>query len=286
MKFEQFGIVAMTGIMIVILCTGCTTPKVSAPATGSIASESSAVAQATTSTQTGTITPVPTTPGCAYPPLSPWTWIPESYSSAGSGTLKLPPAPGTLVSDADLFGTPSLQWDEYEYSQQIRNIPDSYGTSWTEISIENSQGKSVIDENHTYGLHPEGEPLALLDTNIDDMHYDEYGNMLSMHRQVIRNGEILENRDYPPVNTSRGTPDCSGAIFTPRYTFIGNESVTVPAGTYPYAMKYVAYADDAQSSKTATETYWFAPGIPVPVKWIIDEPDEGLLFTYELKGWG
>jgi hypothetical protein len=283
MKFAQFGIVALTGIMIVILCTGCITPKVSAPAAGSIASESSTVVLVTTSTQTSTISPVPTTPACAYPPLNPWTWVPESYSPAA--ITKLPPAPGTLVSEADLFGTPSLQWEEYESTQQIRGIPDSYVTAWTEMSIENTQGKSIIHENYTYGLHPEGEPLALLDTNIDDMYYDEYGNMLSMHRQVIGKGEVLENKDYPPANENRGTPDCSGEIFTPRYTFVGIDPVTVPAGTYPGAMKYTVDSDDDQLSNQTSATYWFAPGVPVPVKWILEDPEKGQSITYELAGW-
>jgi hypothetical protein len=155
-----------------------------------------------------------------------------------------------------------------------------------EMSREDSQGKFVVHENFTYGLHPAGESRALWDATTDDMYYDMYGNMLSMHRRVIRDGEFLENRDYPPVNMSRGTPDCSGEIFAPRYTYIGIDPVTVPAGMYPGAMKYVAYAGDGLFSKTATETYWFAPGIPVEVKWVIEDQKEGLLFTYELKGWG
>lgn len=280
MKPAQFGIVAMVGIVITILFAGCVAEE--APVAGAPAATPRITPVTTTSTSS--ITPVPTTPGCAYPPLNPWTWVPDSYSPAA--TTKLPPAPGTLISKADLFGTPSLRWEEYEYSQQIRNLPDSYGTSRFEKSKEDSQGRSMIHENHTYVLHMPVQEGELADTTIDDMYYDEYGNMLSMHRQVIRDGKYLENADRPPLNMKRGTPDCSGQVFTPRFTFIGTDPVTVPAGTYPGAMKYVVYNDDDQSGKYAAATFWFAPEIPVPVKWMIEDPEEGLSSTYELKGWG
>jgi hypothetical protein len=277
-----FGeIITMAVFAIAILLAGCTVRDTPATVTGSVPAASPAM----TPGIAGTIAPLPTTPGCAYPPLNPWTWVPESYPPAGPVTTKLPPAPGALVSKADLFGTPSLRWDEYEYSQRIRGLPDSYGTSRMEKSTEDSPGKSVIHENHTYGLHPE-ESRALWDTTMDEMYYDEYGNMVSMHRRVIRDGEFLENRDLPPVTLNRGTPDCSGTIFAPRYTFTGTDPVTVPAGTYPGAMKYVDDTGKDPLSKTSTEMFWFAPGVPVPVKWTFDDQEKGLSFTYELKGWG
>jgi hypothetical protein len=281
MRLLTGEIVAMAVFAIAILLAGCTAGDTPAPVTGSVP----AAAPAVTPITAGTVSTLPITPGCAYPPLNPWTWVPESYPPTDPDRTKLQPAPGTLVSKADLFGTPSLQWDEYEYSQQIRGLPDSFGTSRMEKSKEDSRGKPVIHENHTYGLHPE-ESRALWDTTMDDMYYDEYGNMVSMHRRVIRDGEFLENRDYPPVTLNRGTPDCSGTIFEPRYTFTGIDPVTVPAGTYPGAMKYVWDTDDDPSSKTSTVTYWFAPGVPVPVRWMFEDQEKGLLFTYELKGWG
>jgi len=286
MKFAQFGIVAITGVMIAVLCTGCITSEASTRTLVSTPAESSSNVSVTSNTPTVVITIVTTLSPCAYPPLNPWTWVPESYSSTGSGKVKRPPAPGTLVSKADLFGTPSLRWNEYEYSQQIRGLPDSYGTSRMEKSREDSRGRSMIHENHTYGLHPQGEPRALWDSTMDDMYYDEYGNMVSMHRRVIRDGEFLENRDLPPVTLNRGTPDCSGTIFTPRYTFIGIDPVTVLAGMYMGAMKYVGDTDGDPLSKTSTETFWFAPGVPVPVRWMFDDQEKGLLFTYELQGLG
>jgi hypothetical protein len=63
--------------------------------------------------------------------------------------------------------------------------------------------------------------------------------------------------------------------------------VTVPAGSFPEAMKYTRKnSDDSVYSTETVITYWFAPGVPVPVKWAVDDPVKGLVFTYELKGWG
>jgi len=199
----------------------------------------------------------------------------------------MPPAPGTFVSKADLFGTPSLKWDEYAYSQQIKGLPDSSGISRVTKTVEMNNGLSVIHENHTYGLHVEGNGDGIWDITMDDMYYDAYGNMQSMHRRVIKDGSLLEDRDYPPADMNRGTPDCTGSIFSPVYTYLGTDSITVPAGTYPDAMKYFQkITDDPDYRKNATITYWFAHEVPVPVKWVLEDHDKGLMFTYELKGWG
>jgi hypothetical protein len=281
-KSMQFICLAAIAILIVVFSTGCTGGETQVPA-GETLSATPGVTQAAVG-QTATVPPAATPAVCAYPPLNPWTRVPESYTRPG--TVKIPPEPGSSVSRADLFGTPSLRWDEYEFSQQIRSLPDSYGTSRVEKTVEKYRGQSAVHENHTYYLQIPGEPAASWDYTIDDMYYDEYGNMLAMHRRVIRDGEYLEDADRSPVDMKRGTPDCSGEVFSPRYTYIGIDPVTVPAGSYPAAMKYVSDADDAALSTTATVTSWFAEGVPVSVRWRIEDPEKGLYFTYELKGWG
>ncbi len=61
-------------------------------------------------------------------------------------------------------------------------------------------------------------------------------------------------------------------------TFVGIESVSVPAGSYPTASKYT------RSVNETTFTYWSASGIPVPVKMISNFPSGSI--TSELMGWG
>ncbi|AGB03097.1 hypothetical protein [Methanoregula formicica] len=283
MKPDVFNIVAIIAILITVLISGCTGENPPITGSGSMAATQQ-VTQATIR-QTILVTPVPTMPGCAYPPLNPWTWVPESYEPVT--TTKIPPEPGAMVSKADLFGTPSLKWEEYAYFQKIRSLPDSQGISRMEKTRKMHQGRPAIHENHTYFLLIEGMSEELADTTMDDMYYDEYGNMISMHRRVIRNGEFLEDADRPPVNMSRGTPDCSGTVFALRYTFVGKDPVTVPAGHYPDAMKYTRKdIDESFPGKETLLTYWIDPAVPEPVKIVIDDPGEGLLFTYELRGWG
>jgi len=64
----------------------------------------------------------------------------------------------------------------------------------------------------------------------------------------------------------------------------GTESITVPAGVYPYTQKYTGKFDDGTPI-----TIWVAPGVPVPVRYefpnkYLDGKDPFEVF--ELTGWG
>jgi len=63
-----------------------------------------------------------------------------------------------------------------------------------------------------------------------------------------------------------------------RFTYIGIEPVTVPAGTYPTASKYTV------TSQGQTVTYWTASGVPGFVKMLSKTPDGDVIM--ELNGWG
>ncbi len=63
-----------------------------------------------------------------------------------------------------------------------------------------------------------------------------------------------------------------------KYTFVGIEPVSVPAGTYPTASKY------SLTSSGQTMYYWTAPGVPGFVKYQMSTSDG--LVTTELNGWG
>lgn len=64
-----------------------------------------------------------------------------------------------------------------------------------------------------------------------------------------------------------------------KFTFVGIEPVTVPAGTYATASKY-----SVTSPEAGTMYYWTAPGVPGFVKYEITTPN-GVVDT-ELNGWG
>lgn len=67
-------------------------------------------------------------------------------------------------------------------------------------------------------------------------------------------------------------------------TYLGTESVMVPAGTYPNARKYTGNFRDGTPI-----TFWVVPDIPVPV--LYQFPNKYLdgvdpFQSHELKGWG
>jgi hypothetical protein len=71
------------------------------------------------------------------------------------------------------------------------------------------------------------------------------------------------------------------------FTYVGTESLTVPAGTFPDARKYTEdIADDPLFGKSATSTHWFAPGVPAELKRVLESQEKHLLMTWELTDWG
>ena len=63
-----------------------------------------------------------------------------------------------------------------------------------------------------------------------------------------------------------------------KFTFVGVEPVSVGAGTYPAATKYMV------TSNGQTIYYWTAPGVPTFVKWMSPSKDGDVVM--ELNGWG
>lgn len=63
-----------------------------------------------------------------------------------------------------------------------------------------------------------------------------------------------------------------------KFTFVGIEPVSVPAGTYATASKYTVTAQGL------TSTYWTAPNVPGFVKYQINTENGPV--TTELNGWG
>ena len=63
-----------------------------------------------------------------------------------------------------------------------------------------------------------------------------------------------------------------------KFTFVGIDPVTVPAGTYPTASKY------SVTSEGNTVYYWTAPGVPTFVKYQIAADNDKVVT--ELNGWG
>jgi hypothetical protein len=119
-----------------------------------------------------------------------------------------------------------------------------------------------------------------------DYFFDEFHVLLSGHDHTGNKAGQGTDVMYPG-DPGSGMPDCSGDIFSLKFTYIGTETVIVPAGTFPDAREFTRNMSDVPAfSKSGSATYWFAPGVPVPVRIIKEDPKDGMLLTDELKGWG
>ena len=279
LKSGNLKIAVITGVLIIALFSGCISEETAVPAADTLPVTPQVVPAAVH--RETTITPVPTTPGCAYPPLNLWTGIPESYSHAG--ITKLPPEVGALVSQADLFGTPSLSWKAYTSTMQYRRnaggeLVKSKSTWRQEIAKEDVQGKLAIHAKDTTTFSTSEPVVSPEQLTVTETWYDEGHVMVSQHRKVSINDDVGEARDIPVKNPE---PDCSGELFSPKYVYEGVDPVTVPAGSFPDAMKYTA-----KYGTTGTISFWFASGVPVEVKKVIVDPKKEELDTIELAGWG
>jgi uncharacterized protein YceK len=100
----------------------------------------------------------------------------------------------------------------------------------------------------------------------------------------------MEGKDLPggsmtiDCSSKGGQPQAGQAPSNPndikpdvKYTFVGIEPVTVPAGTYATASKY------SITSQGQTMYYWTAPGVPGFIKMQTNTAEGAIM---ELNGWG
>lgn len=118
---------------------------------------------------------------------------------------------------------------------------------------------------------PPGQPLAEID-----------GFYLYDKGYLIPNMIMGSSLEFPGSNE--------------KITFVGNETVTVPAGTFPLASHFTAQKVKCYSiCTTVTQNFWAVPGIPgfVKIQYDMDGPHEmyplihvHLTDDTELTGWG
>jgi len=202
----------------------------------------------------------PTTPATGGAPAA------TTAAGAPSGATAAPSA-GSVVSGASLFGNANYKWFEYKMTAK-----DMSSNMKTEVSKDTYKDKTAT---HTKMTTTMTEPMAA--TTITDIYVDASGVSLGGHIKMISNGQTVMDQDIPPGDTSKAPKD-PNTDKTVQYTFVGVEPVTVPAGTYPAAMKYTA------TIQGMTSTYWTAPGVPVFVKMVVKSTDGDI--TQELVGWG
>jgi hypothetical protein len=192
---------------------------------------------------------------------------PAATTAAGAKPGSSAPAAGSVVSGASLFGNANYKWFEYKMTAK-----DMSSNMKTEVSQDTYKGKAATHSKMTSTMTT---PMAA--TTITDMYVDASGVSLGGHMKMISNGQTVMDQDIPPGDTSKAPKD-PNTDKTVQYIFVGVEPVSVPAGTYPAAMKYTA------TIQGMTSTYWTAPGVPMFVKMVVKSTEGDI--TQELVGWG
>jgi hypothetical protein len=207
--------------------------------------------------------------GCSStsPTTSTTGGTPAATTAAGAPSGGSAPAAGSVVSGASLFGNANYKWFEYKMTAK-----DMSSNMKTEVSQDTYKGKAAT---HTKMTSTMTTPMAA--TTIIDMYVDASGVSQGGHMKMISNGQTVMDKDIPPGDTSQ-VPKDPNTDKTVQYIFVGVEPITVPAGTYPAAMKYTA------TIQGMTSTYWTAPGVPMFVKMVVKSTEGDI--TQELVGWG
>ena len=202
-------------------------------------------------TDSGNSTPVDNTPQATQTAIETTNTPVETPSPQTEGELKK----GDEVNSTDVFGR-NYSWCEYRDNITSEMPPNGvvqrFYSSRTERSVDEYNGIPAIH----YRYISKGETWSVVtDQYIDAAISEQLGGILIN----TRDGQInsIENLTAEPLNQENRP--FGEKIHT--FVYQGTESVTVPAGTYPEARKYCYYNSD----NTVGCTYWFEPGIPVPV---------------------
>ncbi|MDO9326500.1 MAG: hypothetical protein Q7T80_16240 [Methanoregula sp.] len=271
MKFSLIGIFTILLVIITVVFTGCTNSTPSAPLV-------------TTPQVTATMTKTTATPAI---------------------TTARPPSTPVLVKTTEnpvkIFNG-EYHWVEYRLINSV-TMPPNPRSQWVyNIKTERSYGPfkgipAVRYKITSISDYPElAEDIVTITKDgwiiVDDRYYDtDTGMFLGGTETNTIKGILKPTTDIPAYQQyNREDAPSSYTGINPfgemNITFSdqGTESVTVPAGTYPEARKYLGMFKDGTPI-----TFWVARGVPVPVKYEFpNKYQDGVnpFDSFELKGWG
>jgi len=187
----------------------------------------------------------------------------SSSAAAASSSQQV----GSTVSSTSIFGT-SYSWMEYQTTVT--------GADGKEMSMDMKTQRSTS----TYNGQPAVEmKVTMTSSNMNgvyDYYYDSAMNsILGGTMTMTVNGKSMTMNIPAAQLNQAGATNFNKAT---TLTFEGIGPVTVPAGTYPAASKYLS------SENNGTVTFWSAPGVPVPVQIAVSTSNGGA--QSELVGWG
>lgn len=195
------------------------------------------------------------------------------------------------------------RWVEYRENNSV-TMPPNPRSSWVynikmERSSENCQGSPAIHYKiTTISDYPElanNIVTVTKDGSItnEDSYYDTSTNrfLKATWSETIK-GVLKPTGDFSAYYSGHYREDSPGGSMgimpfgemNITLTYAGVETITVPAGTYQNARKYVGGFKDGTPI-----TFWVAPGIPVPIRYEFpNKYQDGVnpFNLYELEGWG
>lgn len=206
------------------------------------------------------------------------TAIPDTVDHSGS-QIENGLKPGDEVNSTDVFGR-NYFWCEYKDNITSEMPPNGVVQSFYFSRIE----RSIGEYNGTPAIHyrsvSKGENWEVISDQFIDT---SVSNQLGGSIVNIKENQIYSTEDYALEPLNQENRPFGEKIHT--YVYQGTESVTVPAGTFPEARKYIRYNSD----NTVGCTYWFEPGIPVPVLYQFSNKyitGYNGFESHELMGWG
>lgn len=218
-------------------------------------------------------------------------------------TVRLPITPvevKTTASPVKIFSG-DYHWVEYRLINSV-TMPPNPRSQWEyNIKIERSNGAYKGTTAVRYKItitsdYPElvGNSVTITKDGsiiVDDRYYETSsdGFLGGTETNTIK-GILKPTTDILSYQHSREDEPGGWLGITPfgemniSLVNVGSESMTVPAGTYPEARKYVGGFKDGTPI-----TFWVARGVPVPVKYEFpNKYQDGVnpFESFELEGWG
>ncbi len=243
--------------------------------------------------------------GCSdpVPTTSPYaTQVTATVTLPARQSSSITPEATTIPAGVRIF-TGNYHWIEYRNNISV-TMPPNPRSFWLytikmERSTENYKGTPTIHYKFTtISDYPElvGNTVTVTKDGRIAIHDFYYGTTTGrfLGDTMI---ETIKGVEKPAVNSSayysgHSPEDSPGGYLgiepfgemNISLGYLGTESITVPAGNYPDARKYLGKFKDGTSI-----TFWVIPGVPVPVQY--QYPDKYLdgvnpFQAFELKGWG
>lgn len=188
--------------------------------------------------------------------------------------------PGDLVSSTTVTNN-NFSWFEYRKNTTSEMPPNGIVQT---IAIEKTEySNSKYNNEPAFLVKRSYKSKTWGWSSVSELYYDRSRKMMLCGTRIMTDiDNEIKISIYPPEEVDSGNYGFFWENIT--LTYLGTESVTVPAGNFPNATKYTHQFDNGFDY-----TYWFVSGIPVPV--LSQNPNKYIVGyngfeSRELMDWG